>query len=76
MCSTHAADHKGVVCLSHRVSALRKISFDQYMMLSDEETGSGLYMIDIDLQDRAKHDARQARDFRRDHDEELDGAYR
>lgn len=76
ICSTHAADHKRFVCLSHRVDALRRISFDDYMILSDEETGSGLYKIDIDMQDRAKHDARQARDFQRDYEEERDGTYR
>ena len=77
VCPTHAADRKFVVCLSHRAATLRRISFDDYMRLSDEETASGLYLIDIDLMENsASHDARQSIDFRRDYEEERDGTYR
>ena len=61
-CPTHAADRKRAVCLSHR--------------LSTEQQKTGQYMIDLEIEDHAERDARQARDFQRDHEEELDGTYR
>lgn len=75
-CSAHAADHKRVVCLSHRAASLRQISLDQWMALTDEQQGSGLYMIDLDRCDHVEHEAREARAFQRDHDEECEGTYR